>query len=254
MKEKAVWHNQYRGFTLIELLVVIAIIAILASLLIPTLAKAKGTALRTVCTSNMKQWGVSVQLYAGDHDDFFPDATEEDLNWAGPKLQTFWTSYLFKQVKGETKDRFNVIYCPTQKWHRHVDNILQGAQQASSIVIGYQYLPHRNIKSPYWNYNSHGLGGWADKKKFGGPFKNAPIMVDVYQGEGTSSGDNFSMNSWFFDPGHQPYSSHADRSGMATGANFLWEDGHVQWLTRRVIKPATSHNGWVVFYRIPISE
>ena len=61
-----------KGFTLIELLVVIAIIAILASLLLPALARAREQAKRSVCLNNLKQLGVFLQLYANDWGGYFP--------------------------------------------------------------------------------------------------------------------------------------------------------------------------------------
>ena len=60
------------GFTIIELLVVIAIIAILAGLLIPALGKARAMARQTTCINNMKQIGVSMQMYRNLWEGYFP--------------------------------------------------------------------------------------------------------------------------------------------------------------------------------------
>ena len=68
MKRKCIFF----GFTLIELLFVIAIIAILASLLLPSLSKAKDTLKKTVCINNQKQLTQAVTFYSGDYANRFP--------------------------------------------------------------------------------------------------------------------------------------------------------------------------------------
>ena len=64
------------GFTLIELLVVVAIIALLISILLPSLARARELSKRTVCSTNLKQLGTACYTYGNENQEAWPTTQE----------------------------------------------------------------------------------------------------------------------------------------------------------------------------------
>jgi prepilin-type N-terminal cleavage/methylation domain-containing protein len=244
-KNGGVFHRCVRrpaGFTLIELLVVIAIIAILAALLLPALSKAKQSAYKAQCVSNLRQWSVAYAIYANDFENSFPDNTQPpaaDGAWMSPVFNNiFYPKYLFKSNPGSTatgtRAKNDVLYCPADNWHRAYE-----AAADKTNLIGYNTLPFRTTTPTAGQYNTYGFGQWFARTKFGTRYGNAPVMADDIE---------LNTGSWFANPPlvapgfsySGPVSAHVRNNGVPSGGDFLFEDAHVEWINF-VIGPLGSY-------------
>jgi prepilin-type N-terminal cleavage/methylation domain-containing protein/prepilin-type processing-associated H-X9-DG protein len=148
------------GFTLIELLVVIAVIAILASLLLPTLNRAKQAAYTAVCRSNLRQWGIGLRMYAQECTGYPTDILVDTAS--GTNDGQFWYLRLEPYIGGKwprrepSTGRFNpdhsVAVCPA---YARLPSPWYGPGMGSVVDLGYSYGSYG------YNASDVGLVPWA---------------------------------------------------------------------------------------------
>jgi len=217
-------HQQRLGFTLIELLVVISIIAILVAILLPALSQAQEQARIVQCASGMRQWGLALQYYMSDFDEWTPITGNGGQNTLGGTWYNELPEYVGAQSYGEVYTgadigddgfQFNWIwYCPSRiaalnransgsgrnSFHYAMNGVVDGSGSFGGS-LGIQHINTRNVpvmsnavflaetfnNSPATQPNNpFGAGGSIDFNRHNSP----------YQRGGGGSGD---VNMLFMD-------------------------------------------------------
>lgn len=225
MKHIPFFTSKARAFTLIELLVVIAIIAVLVSILIPSLGKAKELAKRAVCSSNLREYQVGAALYMNQNNEEFPyNAADGDkytvTNWTLAKYQPNWLSLLWGCINNAEK---KTMICPSVS-----------TTQDMSYFDKYPYLT---------NYCANGVVTDLGVKRFQRPTELisfsechiASYVISVRPRTTTTYGTNdaqrdkklkdavwtgwmrFAAGDLYADEPHEP------------GRNYAYMDGHVEY-------------------------
>ncbi len=142
-----------KHFTLIELLVVIAIIAILASLLLPSLNQARLRARKTSCASQQKQIGALFALYGGDWEDFYPVLSDGTTWWSRdyayqlhPYISSSTVSIAsYNPWLGHKGSKF--FYCPMRDHTRNIGGV-RYVDFGANAELGYIRAKISKLKSP----------------------------------------------------------------------------------------------------------
>ena len=212
-----------KAFTLIELLVVIAIIAILAALLLPSLARAKEAGRKTSCLSNVRQIGLAYQSFLAENDDRFPaNVTERTAPAGTPDTPEARAPYSYRQVLlpligGGT----NVFKCPNGgPW----DDPKPGAWFNTDYGNNHNEANLPGASQQAW-FQAHPDFGFNETVRASSLPRATDLIVlgDAGRSDNTASRGGMYPQPWAFDISSQSRMLGRHPKGYA---NITYADGH----------------------------
>jgi prepilin-type N-terminal cleavage/methylation domain-containing protein len=243
-----------RGFTLIELLVVISIIALLMSILMPTLSKAREQAKRVVCGSNMKQQALAMNTYAGNWDGKYPYCVSPSFWPLGGMINWKYSSYGPRTLPRPIKSEFVVasqralyeqgyltepktFYCPSASTGSKADVTLERWQELDKLYpsdsdsdlfsrCNLSYVNYCNLAGyGYFVDNVFNDERWAGEEDVARRFKKS-VAKDI-----NARGDRAILSDIILENNSnvaQVWNNHDDKSEPA-GGNVAYNDGSCKW-------------------------
>lgn len=237
-----------KGFTLIELLVVIAIIALLLAIIMPSLQKAKESARKIVCRSNLKTQFLACTLYVDDYDDTLPKTTQAASyiywTWGGKQgLESgtteqikFLNPYIGRTGKVESDDDESVLTvfkCPSDKGMYQGDDGYWATDRLPTWwdTVGVSY-----------HYNSHALNNDQQRGLWGKKYTRVQSPARcILAGDGA-------MVAYFLDANPFQYGYWHNKKELGW-SNNVFVDGHIDYFQLTNDNPDFQNGpGWTVLF------
>jgi len=204
------------NFTLIELLIVVAIIAILSGLLLPVLNRARISARKTVCASNLKQIGIIFSDYISDQDDYYLRArnSTDTESWLKALFFGGYTKSLYEisyhNLTFPQNNAYSKLYCP-EFTNRTYTYCMIGGASSIATVGGYAYE-----NSLVWPTHTKT-----------GRVKKPSVKVVLNEGFNHSAYMEEANLKYYVDPYDDPVKEVRTSKCHRDGSNFLFGDFHV---------------------------